>query len=69
MRTLQTRRIAAAILPTLAEKFLGDTARRIELPWLKKYRRDIGIAWHERLLETRPKAREMLDALKEMAAA
>jgi DNA-binding transcriptional LysR family regulator len=61
--------IAAAILPTLAEKFLGGTAKRIELPWLKKYRRDIGIAWHERLLDTRPKAREMLLTLKEMAAA
>jgi len=60
--------IAAAILPTLAEKFLGDTAQRIELPWLKKYRRDIGVAWHERLLETRPKAREMLEALKKMTA-
>jgi DNA-binding transcriptional LysR family regulator len=60
--------IAAAILPTLAEKFLGGTAKRIELPWLKKYRRDIGIAWHERLLETRPKAREMLAGLRQMSA-
>jgi hypothetical protein len=24
------------------------------------------VVWHERLLETRPKARELLEALKEM---
>jgi hypothetical protein len=41
-----------------------DCAARIELPWLSKYRREIGIAWHERLLDTRPKARELLEQLK-----
>lgn len=56
--------IAAAILPTISEKFLGEVAKRIELPWLKKYRRDICVAWHERLLETRPKAKELLEELK-----
>lgn len=60
--------IAAAILPTMAEGFLGTTANRVELPWLKKYRRDLGIAWHERLLETRPKSRMLLEALKNMGA-
>jgi DNA-binding transcriptional LysR family regulator len=56
--------IASAILPTMAEVFLGDTARRIDLPWLKKYHRDIGVAWHERLLQTRPKTNEVLAQLK-----
>ena len=58
--------IAPAILPTIAEPYLGGTPRRIDLPWLKKYCREIGVVWHERLLETRPKARELLQALKEM---
>lgn len=60
--------IAAAILPSIAEKFLGDTVNRIELPWIKKYRRDIGVAWHERLLETRPKAKDLLAELRQMSA-
>ena len=58
--------IAPAILPTIAEPYLGGTPQRIDLPWLKKYCREIGVVWHERLLETRPKARELLEALKEM---
>ena len=61
--------IAAAILPSIAEKFLGDRVNRIELPWIKKYRRDIGVAWHERLLETRPKAKDLLIELRQMIAA
>jgi hypothetical protein len=48
----------------VAEIALKDCAARIELPWLSKYRREIGIAWHERLLDTRPKARELLEQLK-----
>jgi DNA-binding transcriptional LysR family regulator len=56
--------IASAILPTIAERFLGDTAQRIELSWLKKYHRVIGVAWHERLLQTRPKSKEILAELK-----
>ena len=55
--------VAAAILPVMAETALGDSVTRIELPWLSKYRRDIGLAWHERLLDTRPKARELLEAI------
>ena len=58
--------IAPAILPTIAEPYLGGTPQRIDLPWLKKYRREIGGVWHERLLETQPKARELLQALTEM---
>jgi len=57
--------VAAAILPVMAESALRECASRIELPWLSKYRREIGIAWHERLLETRPKAKGLLEALKE----
>ena len=66
-RLVQTG-IASAILPTLAEGFLGNMAKRVDLPWLKKYRRDLGVVWHERLLDTRPKAREFLEALKDIAA-
>ena len=57
-------RIAAALLPVVAEIALHDCATRIEFPWLSKYRREIGIAWHERLLDTRPKAKELLVQLK-----
>lgn len=56
--------VAAAILPVVAEIALKDCATRIELPWLSKYRREIGIAWHERLLDTRPKAKGLLEQLK-----
>ena len=63
-RPLRSRSgVAAAILPVMAETALGDAVTRIELPWLSKYRRDIGLAWHERLLDTRPKARELLGAI------
>ena len=48
----------------VAEIALHDCATRIELPWLSKYRRETGIAWHERLLDTRPKAKELLEQLK-----
>jgi hypothetical protein len=48
----------------VAEIALKDCATRIELPWLSKYRRKIGIAWHERLLDTRPKAKQLLEQLK-----
>jgi hypothetical protein len=65
-RQAAVRRSAPAILPTIAEPYLGGTPQRIDLPWLKKYCREIGVVWHERLLETRPKARELLEALKEM---
>jgi hypothetical protein len=57
-------RVAAAILPLVTEIALKDCATRIELPWLSKYRREIGIAWHERLLDTRPKAKQLLEQLK-----
>jgi DNA-binding transcriptional LysR family regulator len=41
--------IVPAILPTIAEPYLGGTPRRIDLPWLKKYCREISVVWHERL--------------------
>ncbi len=55
--------VAAAILPEMAETVLDREALRIELPWLSKYKREIGVAWHGRLLETRSKAREVLEWL------
>lgn len=55
--------VAAAILPEMAETVLEREARRIELPWLSKYKREIGVAWHGRLLDTRSKAREVLEWL------
>jgi DNA-binding transcriptional LysR family regulator len=58
--------VAAAILPVMVESVLKDCTTRSELPWLSKYRREIGLAWHERLLDLRPKARELLKSLKEI---
>jgi DNA-binding transcriptional LysR family regulator len=52
---------AAAVLPDLAESDLAGHAKRVELPWLAKYKREIGVAWHARLIEIRPKAREVLE--------
>ena len=55
--------VAAAILPEMAEAALEREASRIELPWLSKYKREIGVAWHTRLFDTRSKAREVLEWL------
>jgi DNA-binding transcriptional LysR family regulator len=59
---------AAAVLPDLAQTILAKEATRIELPWLAKYTRDIGVAWHGRLLETRAKSRAVLDWIAGQAA-
>lgn len=53
-----------AIFPEIAAGFLGDNARACALPWLKSYRRKIGIAWHPRLLEARPQIGPIFAALK-----
>jgi len=60
---------ASAILPSMAEVALAGCATRTDLPWLSKYRRDIGLAWNKRTLEMRPKARELLQALREILPA
>ena len=54
-----------AILPEIAAEFLGDTASATELPWLKSYRRNLGIAWHPRLLEARPQIAPLFNSLKQ----
>ena len=52
-----------AILPRIAAPFLVRDAAVRELPWLKTVTRDIGIAWHRRLMEVRPHAGMILDAM------
>jgi DNA-binding transcriptional LysR family regulator len=52
---------AMAVLPEMA--LVKDSAR-LDFPWLKSYRREIGVAWHPRLLSIRPKAVRVLDGLQ-----
>jgi hypothetical protein len=47
----------------MAEDVLAGISTRIELPWLAKYKREIGVVWNGRLLETRSNAREVLEWL------
>jgi len=52
-----------AIIPRIAAPFLAREASIHELPWLKPVTRDLGIAWHSRLMEIRPLAARLLDAM------
>ena len=52
-----------AILPRLAAPFLVREAAIHDLPWLKSVTRDVGIAWHRRLMEIRPLAVKLLEAM------
>jgi DNA-binding transcriptional LysR family regulator len=52
---------ALAVLPEIA---IVKNAARLSFPWLNSYRREIGIAWHPRLLAIRPKAEGVLNALR-----
>jgi DNA-binding transcriptional LysR family regulator len=53
-----------AILPRIAAPFLGREASAHDLPWLKAISRDIGIAWHRRLMDIRPLAGQLLEAME-----
>ena len=55
--------VCAALLPEIAADALGASAVAKEIPWLVGYRRRIGFAWHQRLLEARPAVGPVLDAL------
>jgi hypothetical protein len=52
-----------AVLPEMA---VIKNATRLDLPWLKSYRREIGVAWHPRLLSIRPKAEHFLNGLRQI---
>jgi DNA-binding transcriptional LysR family regulator len=54
-----------AILPCIAAPFLTREASIHELPWLKPVTRDLGIAWHRRLIDIRPLAENLLGAMEE----
>ena len=55
--------LCAAILPEIASTRLGQCASPRELPWLNSYRRRIGYAWHQRLIEARPAVVRLLEQL------
>lgn len=59
--------VAAAILPHIAAPYLRDAAVVKNPPWIKPITRDLGLAWHQRLLQIRPGAEalktELLKAL------
>jgi DNA-binding transcriptional LysR family regulator len=53
-----------AILPRIAAPFLAREATIHELPWLEPVTRNLGIAWHRRLLDVRPMAGNLLGAME-----
>jgi DNA-binding transcriptional LysR family regulator len=52
-----------AILPRIAAPFLAGEADLRDLPWLKSVTRDLGIAWHRRLMAVRPLASKLLEGM------
>ena len=55
--------LCAAILPEIAATRLQGCAVTLDLPWLTAYRRRIGYAWHQRLVEARPSVARLLALL------
>lgn len=56
--------VAAAILPHTATASLSGQAVVKSLPWIKDISRDLGLAWHQRLIDVRPQADKLLGALE-----
>lgn len=56
--------VAAAILPHIATSSLSGKAAVRTLPWMKGIRRDLGLAWHQRLIDVRPEAEKLLAVLE-----
>lgn len=56
---------AAAVLPDIAGPSIEQFAPSMSVGWLKRYRRDLGIAWSDRLVNTRPNARQVSEKLYE----
>lgn len=52
-----------AILPRIAAPSLAHDASVRDLPWLKSVTRDLGIAWHRRLMDIRPLAGDLLEGM------
>ncbi len=60
---------AVALLPEMAETSLRESGvRRLELAPMRTYRREIGIAWHPRLVSIRPQSESGLAGLKQIEA-
>lgn len=55
--------VCAAILPHMATASLAGHAVAKNLPWMKTIQRDLGLAWHRRLVDVRPGANKILDAI------
>ena len=60
---------AVALLPEMAEPSLRESGvRRLEFAPMRNYRREIGIAWHPRLVSIRPQSESVLAGLKQIEA-
>ncbi len=55
--------VAAAVLPSIAAPFLPSVAKPRPLSILASISRDLGIAWHRRLMDIRPRSTDLLEAL------
>jgi DNA-binding transcriptional LysR family regulator len=58
--------IAAAVLPDIASSAISNVAPSVPVPWLKSFYRDLGVAWHARLVEIRPRAFDVLTTLQSL---
>ncbi|MCK9589917.1 MAG: LysR family transcriptional regulator [Terrimicrobiaceae bacterium] len=58
--------VAAAVLPDIAGSTVASFAPPVSVPWLKSFHRDLGVGWHARLVEIRPRAGELLDVLQSL---
>jgi DNA-binding transcriptional LysR family regulator len=57
--------VAAAILPHIAAPYLKVAAAVKNPAWIKPITRDLGLAWHQRVLEIRPGAEALKSELLE----
>ena len=56
--------VAAAVLPEIAAPFLTGFASPCPVPWMKSFHRDLGLSWHRRVMDIRPRAERVRDALR-----
>jgi DNA-binding transcriptional LysR family regulator len=54
---------AAAILPHIAAAQFDQRVAAQDPPWLRPIKRELGLAWHRRVLDVRPGSRRLKDTL------
>lgn len=60
--------VAAAVLPHIAASYFDDSVTVSCPPWLRAIKRELGLAWHRRVLDVRPGSGRLKDELIESLA-